>query len=250
MRVCPECGEPAGDQPFCSSCGRNLAYEHRLPSREEWESGQTHPPRPLRWLLLFAAAPLLLAAVGTALVVAISSSRGGGHPHGLRTSGGGSPLSVRVSSASMAPTLEPGAVVRVVANPTYAPKVGDIVYFHPPAGAGPIQPVCGDPAQGTGHPQACAEPTAARSSQTLIRRIVGGPGDRISIENGHVYRDGVRERDNYIDPCGTGPSCNFHTPITIPPGDYFVLGDNRGSSQDSRFWGPVPRSYIIGLVQP
>jgi signal peptidase I len=148
----------------------------------------------------------------------------------------------------MVPALKPGAVVQVAVDRAYAPSVGDIVYFHPPAGADAVQPVCGNPNQGAGHAQACDKPTAAESSQTFIKRVVAGPGDKVFIENGHVYRNGVRESDSYIEPCGADPSCNFRAPITIPPGDYFVLGDNRGLSDDSRFWGPVPRSYIIGMV--
>jgi signal peptidase I len=42
------------------------------------------------------------------------------------------------------------------------------------------------------------------------------------------------------------PQCSFPTPIKVPPGHWFMMGDNRGESDDSRFWGPVPRSWIIG----
>jgi signal peptidase I len=42
------------------------------------------------------------------------------------------------------------------------------------------------------------------------------------------------------------PSCNLPKPIKIPPGYYFMMGDNRGESDDSRFWGPIPRGWIIG----
>lgn len=45
-----------------------------------------------------------------------------------------------------------------------------------------------------------------------------------------------------------GQSCNYPNPITVPAGDYFVLGDNRGQSDDSRFFGPIPRSAIVGNV--
>ena len=47
-------------------------------------------------------------------------------------------------------------------------------------------------------------------------------------------------------PCGNGGACNLPKPITIPPDHYFMMGDNRGASDDSRFWGPVPRDWIIG----
>jgi Signal peptidase, peptidase S26 len=59
-------------------------------------------------------------------------------------------------------------------------------------------------------------------------------------------RNGVREPDPYTRPCGVAPDCDFPVPITIPPGEWFVLGDNRGESDDSRFWGPVPAAWIVG----
>jgi signal peptidase I len=153
----------------------------------------------------------------------------------------------RIPSPSMVPTLIPGQ--RVLTNRLINhPSVGDIVVFHPPAGADPITPVCGNPNQGAGHPQACNQPTAAESKQTFIKRVVGGPGDVISIQNGHVYRNGVPEKDAYIEPCGADPSCTFRVPIKIPPGDYFMMGDNRGASDDSRFWGPVPDKWVIGVA--
>ena len=153
----------------------------------------------------------------------------------------------RIPSPSMVPTLAIGQ--RVLANRlTNHPSIGDIVVFHPPHGADPVSPVCGASDQGAGHPQACDVPTAAESNQTFIKRMVAGPGDRISIVNGHVIRNGVREKDSYIEPCGDSSSCNFPRPIVIPPGHYFMMGDNRGVSDDSRFWGPVPAQWIIGVA--
>jgi signal peptidase I len=78
--------------------------------------------------------------------------------------------------------------------------------------------------------------------------VVGLPGDTIYIRNGHVIRNGVAERDPYIAQCDGGEGCNFLSPIKIPPGDYFMMGDNRGESDDSRFWGPVPKKWIIGVA--
>ena len=154
----------------------------------------------------------------------------------------------RIPSPSMVPTLIPGQ--RVLTNRLINhPSVGDIVVFHPPHGAdNQDNPGCGDPSQGIGHPQACDTPTPTASTQTFIKRVVAGPGDTLYIKNGHAYRNGVREQDSYIEACGGGPSCNFLKPIKIPPGDYFMMGDNRGESDDSRFWGPVPDKWIIGVA--
>jgi signal peptidase I len=80
-----------------------------------------------------------------------------------------------------------------------------------------------------------------------VRQAHRGPGDHLRIVNGHVYRNGVEEGGSYVQPCNTGPSfCTFNETIVVPPGHYFMMGDNRGISDDSRFWGPVPSSWIIG----
>jgi signal peptidase I len=153
----------------------------------------------------------------------------------------------RIPSPSMVPTLDVGQ--RVLTNRLINhPSVGDVVVFHPPRGADTDPPMCGNPSQGAGHSQACAAPTTAESTQTFIKRVVAGPGDRVQIVDGHVIRNGVREKDSYIEQCGTDSSCNFRTPIVIPPGDYFMMGDNRGASDDSRFWGPVPDKWVIGVA--
>ena len=154
----------------------------------------------------------------------------------------------RIPSPSMVPTLDVGQ--RVLTNRLSGnPSVGDIVVFHPPHGADFQNPACGAPNQGTGTPRACDKPTPQQSNQTFIKRVVAGPGDTLSIVDGHVYRNGVREKDSYTIRCSPGTSaCNFRTPIKIPPGEYFMMGDNRPDSEDSRYWGPVPDKWIIGVA--
>jgi signal peptidase I len=150
----------------------------------------------------------------------------------------------RIPSGSMIPTLDINQ--RILVNRLGGnPSIGDIVVFHPPHGADIEGGMCADPNQGPGHGQACDVPTPQESSQTFVKRVVGGPGDIIKIINGHVYRNGVREKDPYAVAC---PTCNFPTPIKIPPGDYFMMGDNRPDSEDSRYWGPVPGKWIIGVA--
>jgi signal peptidase I len=151
----------------------------------------------------------------------------------------------QIPSESMEPTLDVGQ--RVLVNRFLYhfkdPKIGDVVVFHPPAGAD-NGTECGKP-----HPenQACDLPTEAESDQNFIKRIVAGPGDTLSIEEGHpVVNDVPKTDEPYINPCGTTPACNLPKTITIPADHYFMMGDNRGASDDSRYWGPVPRDWIIG----
>jgi signal peptidase I len=153
----------------------------------------------------------------------------------------------RVTSGSMEPTLPIG--VRVTADRGGpAPNVGDIVVFHAPGGADPAVPVCGSPSEGAGYPRACDVSVPQKSGFALIKRVVAGPGDSISIVDGHAVRNGVREAEPLAAPCDDPNRCTFPTPVRVPAGSYFVLGDNRGASDDSRFWGPVPSSWIIGTV--
>ncbi|HTA12932.1 MAG TPA: signal peptidase I [Solirubrobacteraceae bacterium] len=156
----------------------------------------------------------------------------------------------RVPSGSMEPTLGIGA--RVIVSPG-APGVGEIVVFHPPEGA--EQEECGPAPHVIGlGGAACAEPVPRPSTAEFIKRIVAAPGDEIYISDGHVYRKAagsssfVRESHLHIRPCGFSPECNFPTPIEISAEHWYVLGDNRGESDDSRFYGAVPASWIVGIV--
>jgi signal peptidase I len=153
-----------------------------------------------------------------------------------------------IPSASMLPTLRINQRVLVnrIGTDLGSPKVGDILVFHPPASES-----CADHAQGQNQagqqwPSACDTVQRQESSQTYIKRVVGVPGDRLSISNGHVIRNGVREKAPYAAPCLGAAECNFPATIRVPRGDYYMMGDNRPDSLDSRFWGPVPKSWIIG----
>jgi len=152
----------------------------------------------------------------------------------------------KIPSASMEPTLRDGDRVLVdrIPHETGAlPTVGQIVVFNPPVGAEERPVSCGQP---HGPASACPQSVPQRSSTTFIKRVVAVAGDRISIHQGHVVRNGVGEADGYIAACNGGPSCDLHQAITIPKGEIFVMGDNRGNSDDSRYWGPIPTSWVIG----
>jgi len=153
----------------------------------------------------------------------------------------------RIPSGSMIPTLDIGQRILVNRLDTH-PGLYDVVVFHPPAGADPQVAVCGNPGQGGGHAQPCDRGTPSESTQTFVKRVVGLPGDHLLIVNGRVRRNGVWEKGSYLQPCPDGPDCTFAQSITVPPGEYYMMGDNRGYSDDSRFWGPVPQKWIIGVA--
>lgn len=81
-------------------------------------------------------------------------------------------------------------------------------------------------------------------SKSFIKRVVGLPGETISIRAGHVYIDGRELADQYV-PKNYLDNSNYG-PLTIPPDEYFVMGDHRDSSNDSRVFGPVSRRLIYG----
>jgi signal peptidase I len=149
----------------------------------------------------------------------------------------------RIPSESMEPTLDVGERV-LVSRINYHlsdPDRGDIVVFHPPAGADGNR--CG-----IDHPpdEACPRPTSDRSNLNFIKRIVAVGGDSLSIRDGHAIVNGKVQKDSFTMPCQGAGQCSYPRTIKIPPGHFFMMGDNRGASDDSRFWGPVPKKWIIG----
>lgn len=154
----------------------------------------------------------------------------------------------KIPSSSMEPTLKIGQhiVVDRIGMRFSSPHVGQIMVFHPPAN----DDSCEDPKQGGidggSSAQACDVAQQTRSSATFVKRVVGLPGDRLQIVDGHVIRDGKREPDAYTIACQGQSYCDYPKTILVPKGDYYMMGDNRSDSEDSRFWGPVPRSWLIG----
>jgi signal peptidase I len=149
----------------------------------------------------------------------------------------------RIPSESMVPTLTIGQRVLVdrVSFRFGEPERGDVVVFKPPAGAD--SNVCGEPHSSD---SACAVPTRERSETNFIKRVVGLPGDRLKVQDGRVYIDGERQPEPFARPNADCDTCNLEQEITIPPGHYFMMGDNRGQSADSREWGPIPEGWMIG----
>ena len=149
-----------------------------------------------------------------------------------------------IPTASMEPTLTIGQRVLVnrLAYDFSSPHRGDIVVFHPPNS---LTCAANVPAS-----EPCPRSNSQPSSQYFVKRVIGLPGDRISISGGHPVINGKLLRNEpYITPCeGSGSGCSLPHAMTVPPGEYFMLGDNRGDSDDSRYWGPIPGSWIIGEV--
>ena len=86
----------------------------------------------------------------------------------------------------------------------------------------------------------------------LVKRVIALPGQSIYSASGVLYVDGRRLREPYLppnDPLGPPvPHATRQNPFHVPPGEFYVLGDNRAISCDSRFWGPIKGSSIIGRV--
>jgi len=136
-----------------------------------------------------------------------------------------------VPSASMTPTL--GVYDRILVQKAFFTwhdvREGDIVVFSEPPS------------------DDCPGP-----SGDLVKRVIALPGQTIYSSGNSIYIDGRRLAEPYLpsyDPLGPPiPDASSHRPYRVPPGEFYVLGDNRSDSCDSRFWGPIKGSSIIGKV--
>ncbi|MEW6637273.1 MAG: signal peptidase I [Actinomycetota bacterium] len=146
----------------------------------------------------------------------------------------------RIPSESMVPTLEVGD--RVLANKFIYrftdPERGDIVVFRSVEGE-PAPP----PSSLLGRLQEWffGDPGAP---PILIKRVVATPGDRVAVQGGRLFVNGELQKEPYVN--RTSPDNSFFAPTTIPEDHYFMMGDNRANSRDSRFFGPVPEENIEG----
>ncbi len=122
----------------------------------------------------------------------------------------------QIDGPSMQNTLQNGQYVLVnkTAYIFHAPERGDIIVFHQPN----------------------------KPDRDLIKRVIGLPGDKITMDSTNVWVNGVELQDPYVFEPGN-PNTG---PITVSANNYFVLGDHRKVSEDSRYFGQVPKDDIVG----
>ena len=127
----------------------------------------------------------------------------------------------RVEGMSMAPTLQDQdrLIVNKLAYRIGDPKVGDIVMLYYPL----------------------------KPEKSFVKRIIAEEGDQVRIVDGRVYRNDVPLDDSFV--LKEYQSHDDWGPQVVPEGYYFVMGDHRNNSSDSRHWGFVPKKYIIGKVK-
>jgi signal peptidase I len=148
-----------------------------------------------------------------------------------------------IPSRSMEPTLEVGdrVVVNRLSYRLGAPERGQVVVFLRPTGERVAAPdnalswVRRAVAQGLG--------SAPPGNEDLIKRVIAGPGDVVQGSQGRVWLNSSGLIEPYLRP---GTRTSDFGPVQVPPGHYWVMGDNREDSSDSRVFGPIPHSTLVG----
>lgn len=148
-----------------------------------------------------------------------------------------------IPSASMRPTLIEGdrLIIEKVSGFVSTPKRGDILVFYPPFEK-LDQSVWSQFTRLVGY---------FNDDTAYIKRVVGLPGDKIEIKSGYgVLVNGKFIKEPYIQP-DSFMGCNktggmYCGPMKVPANSYFMMGDNRDNSQDSRYWGFLPKDRVIG----
>lgn len=130
----------------------------------------------------------------------------------------------KIPSASMEATLMPGdrVVVNKLSYRMHEVNRGDVVVFSRPPRA----------------------PSGPDDPKQLIKRVIGLPGDTVSAREGQVYVNGKKLVEPYLAE-GT-PTYDMDNPLTVPEGQLWVMGDNRTNSGDSRVFGPIDKTSIVG----
>lgn len=182
----------------------------------------------------------------TVLVVSLAGC--GGDEDGSVPSRPKNTVAYRVPSESMKPTYDVGDVIDVDVS-ARLPRRGDVIVFRAPAVATGVATAMCRGRDVTGTVRMCARVAKTWSKDTrFIKRVVAVAGDRISMRGGLMIVDGRLEPSHPVAACEDREVCLFPATITVPAGTVYVLGDNRGASLDSRFFGPVPLDVIVGSV--
>lgn len=149
-----------------------------------------------------------------------------------------------IPSVSMVPQLRVNdrVVVSKLAYRLHAPRRGDIVVFSAPPQEQALVTGGGNPV-GRALQRIGRDLGVAESSTELVKRVIGLPGEMVAGRNGAVYINGERLEEPYL---AAGTFTSDFGPILVPPGDLWVMGDNRTDSSDSRVFGPIPISTVVG----
>lgn len=148
-----------------------------------------------------------------------------------------------IPSKSMAKTLRVGDRIMVTRIGSRVAR-GDVIVFYAPRGA--EEEICGSNNSGPGTGKPCSQSWGGKGTQPYVKRVIGLPGDLIAIKDGVLMINEKPVKESYAAPCSRSDLCNMPIPIRVPAGRLFMMGDNRSNSADSRVWGPIKDSWVLG----